>query len=58
MVAAAPRQHPGEAAGDVVQRPADDDVVVEGDVKCDEDCAVADTCDGGCCDISFIIGSS
>ena len=44
MVAAAPWQLPGEAAGDVVQRPADDDVVVEGDVKCDEDCAVADTC--------------
>ena len=42
MVAAAPGQDPGEAAGDVIEGPADDDVVVERDVKCDEDCAVAD----------------
>ena len=42
VVAAAPGQHPGEAACHVVERPADDDVVVERHVKCDEDCAVAD----------------
>ena len=32
-----------EAAAEIVDGPADDDVVVEGDIERDEDCAVPDT---------------
>lgn len=42
MAAVGPRQVEGEGGEEVVERPGDDDIVVEADVDSDEDHGVAD----------------
>lgn len=47
MAAVSPRQLEGEGGEEVVERPSDDDVVVETNVDGDEDHGIAHSCGGG-----------